>query len=132
MSVQKWGVFLLLLASAVKAQDFGFGTADQDDSFDLEATYTNDYTGFGDYDDFDPPPCGIDYYDHDSSAQCHHDEFPSETLQDILGSKVKTCCSDHGYIFSETCEVSPNQLLSKHLKQHLILKLKLSFLGSSA
>ena len=112
MSVQKWGVFLLLLASAVKAQDFGFGTADQD----LEATYTNDYTGFGDYDDYDPPPCGIDYYDHDSSAQCHHDEFPSETLQDILGSKVKTCCSDHGYIFSETCEVSPN-----HLSKHLII-----------
>ena len=102
MSGQKWGVFLLLLASSVKAQDLEFGN-DQDDSFALEATYSDDY--FGDDEDYEDPPCGIDYYDHDFSDQCHHDEFPSESLQDVLGSKVKTCCSDHGYIFAETCEV---------------------------
>ena len=102
MSGQKWGVFLLLLASSVKAQDLEFGN-DQDDAFALEA---NDYGDDEDYEDF---PCGIDYYDHDFSDQCHHDEFPSESLQDVLGSKVKTCCSDHGYIFAENCEadVSP-------------------------
>ena len=108
MSGQKWGVFLLLLASSVKAQDLEFGN-DQDDSFALEATYSNDYTGFYDDEDYEDLPCGIDYYDHDDSNQCHHREFPSESLQDVFGSKVKTCCSDHGYIFAENCEaeVSP-------------------------
>ena len=79
-----WRLILLFIALA-KSQD-PFSIAD-----------------FGENED---PPCSMDYYDDDSSRNCHHDNFPTQTLQDLLGPKVKLCCDAHGYIFEENCDVS--------------------------
>ena len=69
---------------------------------------SQDTLNFGTYDDGDNenPPCSMDYFDDDSSKSCHHDNFPTQTLQDLLGPKVKLCCDAHGYIFEENCDVS--------------------------
>ena len=82
-----WRLILLFIALA-KSQDF-FNIEDSGENGDNENT-----------------PCSMDYFDDDSSKSCHHDNFPTQTLQDLLGPKVKLCCDAHGYIFEENCDVS--------------------------
>ena len=60
----------------------------------------------GENENLENPPCSMDYFDDDSSKSCHHDNFPTQTLQDLLGPRVKLCCDAHGYIFEENCDVS--------------------------
>ena len=59
-------------------------------------------------------PCSMDYYDHDDSESCHHEKFPTQTLQDLFGTEAKLCCGTHGYIFEENCEVSSLPILSQY------------------
>ena len=37
---------------------------------------------------------------------CHHDKFETtETIKKIFGDNVKQCCSGHGYLFIDQCQV---------------------------
>ena len=77
----EWRLILLFIALAKGQDNLSFGT-------------------------YDGTTCSMDFYDDDSSGNCHHDKFPTQTLQDLLGPKVKLCCDAHGYIFEENCDVS--------------------------
>ena len=61
-----------------------------------------------DFDDYNyPDEC--DYYNTvEDDHGCHHKEFPQETLENIFGQNVQTCCDFHGYIhkFKKQCHVS--------------------------
>ena len=60
-----------------------------------------------DFDDYNyPDEC--DYYNTvEDDHGCHHKKFPQDTLQNIFGQNVQTCCDFHGYIhkFKEECHV---------------------------
>lgn len=76
---------------------------------------TDDYDDYGyDYDDYnyEEDPCDYadqcDYYDNEKcNLECHHNTFPTETIQEIFKTdKISSCCSSHGYIFKDNCEVN--------------------------
>ena len=41
---------------------------------------------------------------------CHHDKFTNEveTIKKIFGDNVTQCCSGHGYLFLDQCQVRRN------------------------
>ena len=61
-----------------------------------------------DDDDYEEPPCSTAYYEDPSSEECHKNKHPTKTLIEEFGENVKECCSNHGYVFKETCEDDPN------------------------
>ena len=52
--------------------------------------------------------CNFYNDDHYANGECHHEMFPSETLDKVFNSNVKQCCKAHGYMFYDNCEVSHN------------------------
>ena len=55
----------------------------------------DDFNGNDDYN----YPDYCDYYNTvEDDHGCHHKEFPQETLENIFGQNVQTCCDFHGYI----------------------------------
>ena len=69
-----------------------------------------DNTDYGDYDEYDDICVGEDncamYTSMDESCACHHQQFPSETLEQRFGNNVQKCCGFHGYRYHlNDCEV---------------------------
>ena len=79
------------------------------DPDESEYNYDDNY----DYNDYyEENPCEIanqcDFYDNEEcNLECHHSKFPNETIQDVFSTdKISSCCSSHGYIFQDNCEVN--------------------------
>ena len=79
---------------------------------DGDVSYEDGYDYEDYYDGYEEDPCGLvgdcDFYDNDECAnQCHHNHFPTETIEDVFQTgKISTCCSSHSYIFRDNCEVN--------------------------
>ena len=63
-----------------------------------------------DLDDYSEECFGSDkcalYSSMNENCACHHQQFPSETLEQRYGENIKKCCNFHGYRFhNNDCEV---------------------------
>ena len=50
----------------------------------------------------------------DGKSVCRHDNFPAESIGELYGKDVLTCCRAHGYIFFDGCEVRFVFFLVRH------------------
>ena len=88
-------------------------SSDYDYGYNDDDMYGDDTGGMG-YDD-----CSFYHDAHEANGECHHDAFPTETLDTVFNSNVKQCCNAHAYMFYDNCEVSDKQLRHKSRQENV-------------
>ena len=76
---------------------------DNDYDYDYEYAYSDGK------EDVDPCDHERTYYDVEGESECTHDDFE---LLSVL-EEEKPCCTQHGYLFYDTCEVHEGEVASK-------------------